>query len=160
MEAMDNTTSRPPVPSIAHHGGPKTSCTVYVIAPSSIGKRSSLEAYRRIVRDRLPTMRTHITDSMFKEGADPFYANTDRFRADDLANALTGDSAVVWCALGGQGATRLIPYLEALPEVRKRRIREARKVFIGYVVKTSVLYAVNMIIVRFLDIQNVENLKY
>lgn len=140
MEANDSATSKPAVPSITHHGGPKTSCIVDVIAPSSMGKQSNLEAYRTIVRDRLPTMRTHITDSIFEEGADPFYANTDQFRADDLANALTDDSAVVWCALGGQGATRLIPYLEALPEVRKRRIREARKVFIGYVVKTSVLY--------------------
>lgn len=103
---------------------------VDVIAPSSIGKRSNLAAYAKFVRDM--DMTAHISDSMFREGADPFYANTDRFRADDLADALTDNSAVVWCARGGQGASRLIPFLEALPDDRKRRIRDARKTFVGY----------------------------
>lgn len=105
---------------------------VDVIAPSSRPKRkqSNLEAYKKLIRDL--GMTAHISDSIFKEGADPFYANTDQFRADDLTNALTDSSTVVWCALGGKGSSRLIPYLEALPTDRKQRIRDARKVFIGY----------------------------
>lgn len=103
---------------------------VDVIAPSSKGKQSNLDAYKKFVRDL--GMTVHITDSIFRDDADPFYANTDRFRANDLANALTDGSTIVWCALGSKGAARLIPYLEALPEYRKQQIREARKVFIGY----------------------------
>lgn len=104
---------------------------VHVIAPSSKGKQANVKTYREFVRNTVG-MTAHITDSIFRDGADPFYANTDQFRADDLVDALTDDSAVVWCALGGKGASRLIPYLEALPEDRKRKIQEAKKVLVGY----------------------------
>ncbi|VVC29094.1 LD-carboxypeptidase A, C-terminal domain,Peptidase family S66,Murein tetrapeptide [Cinara cedri] len=105
---------------------------VRVIAPSSIDKQSNVMAYRKFVCDSLG-MEAHISDSIFQEGADPFYANTDRFRANDLIDALTDDSAVVWCALGGKGASRLIPYLDALPADQKQKITDARgKLFIGY----------------------------
>jgi len=77
-------------------------------------------------------MTWHINDSIYKAGADLFYANTDQFRAADLIDALTDSSTVVWCARGGEGASRLIPYLEALPADRKQKIRDARKTLVGY----------------------------
>lgn len=101
-----------------------------VIAPSSMGKPSNLEAFRKFFRDA--GMTAHVSDSIYRDGADLFYANTDQFRADDLADALTDDSTVLWCALGGKGASRLIPYLEALPADRKQKIRDARKTLVGY----------------------------
>lgn len=105
-----------------------------IIAPSSKGPKSNLETFKTIVRDL--GMTPHMSDSIYGDG-DPFYANTDQLRADDLVDALTGGdgtAAVVWCALGGSGASRLIPYLERLPEDRKRRIRDnrGRKVLVGY----------------------------
>jgi len=108
----------------------ETTVRVRVIAPSSMGKLSNLEAFRRFLRDAGMTAR--VDDSIYRPGADPFYANTDQFRAADLVDALTDSSTVVWCALGGRGASRLIPYLEALPADRKQRIRDSRKTLVGY----------------------------
>lgn len=110
--------------------GDGSTVRVRVIAPSSMGKPSNLEAFRRFLRDA--GMTAHVDDSIYRAGADPFYANTDQFRAADLEDALTDGSTVVWCALGGEGASRLIPYLEALPGDRKQRIRDARKTLVGY----------------------------
>ncbi|XP_060841414.1 putative carboxypeptidase RC0549 [Rhopalosiphum padi] len=110
--------------------GDGTTVRARVIAPSSMGKPSDFEAFRRFLRDA--GMTAHVDDSIYRAGADPFYANTDRFRADDLVDALTDDSTVVWCARGGKGASRLIPYLEALPADRKQKIRDARKTLVGY----------------------------
>ncbi|CAI6345274.1 unnamed protein product [Macrosiphum euphorbiae] len=107
-----------------------TTVRVRVIAPSSMGKPSNLEVFRRFLRDAGMTAR--VDDSIYRAGADPFYANTDQFRAADLVDALTDSSMVVWCARGGEGASRLIPYLEALPADRKQRIRDARKTLVGY----------------------------
>lgn len=119
-----------PSPRFSYNNDDGRDAIVDVIAPSSKGKQSNLDVYKRFVRDL--GMTVHITDSIFRDDLDPFYANTDRFRANDLANALTDGSTIVWCALGDMGAARLIPYLEALPEYRKQQIRESRKVFIGY----------------------------
>jgi len=110
--------------------GDGSTVRVRVIAPSSMGKPSNLEAFRRFLQDA--GMTAHVDDSIYRAGADPFYANTDQFRAADLVDALTDGSTVVWCALGGKGASRLIPYLEALPGDRKQRIRDARKTLVGY----------------------------
>uniref|UniRef100_A0A2H8TM34 Putative carboxypeptidase RC0549 n=1 Tax=Melanaphis sacchari TaxID=742174 RepID=A0A2H8TM34_9HEMI len=108
-----------------------TAVRVRVIAPSSMGKPSNLEAFSRFLWDA--GMSAHVDHSMYRPGADPFYANTDQHRADDLVDALTDDvSTVVWCARGGEGASRLIPYLEALPADRKQKIRDARKTLVGY----------------------------
>ncbi|KAL5242830.1 hypothetical protein ACI65C_010240 [Semiaphis heraclei] len=107
-----------------------TTVRVHVIAPSSMGKPSNLEVFRRFLREA--GMTAHIDDSIYKAGADLFYANTDQCRAADLVDALTDNSTVVWCARGGEGASRLIPYLEALPADQKQRIRDARKTLIGY----------------------------
>ncbi|XP_022181190.1 uncharacterized protein LOC111041263 isoform X2 [Myzus persicae] len=107
-----------------------TTVRVRVIAPSSMGKSSNLEVFRRFLRDA--GMTAHVDDSIYRAGADLFYANTDQFRAADLVDALTDSSTVVWCARGGEGASRLIPYLEALPADRKQRIRDARKTLVGY----------------------------
>lgn len=111
-------------------GGDGTTVRVRVIAPSSMGNPSDLEAFRRFLRGA--GMTAHVDDSIYRAGVDPFYANTDQFRAADLVDALTDGSTVLWCARGGQGASRLIPYLEALPADRKRRIRDARKTLVGY----------------------------
>lgn len=107
-----------------------TTVRVRVIAPSSMGKPSNLEVFRRFLRDA--GMTASVDDSIYRAGADLFYANTDQFRAADLVDALTDSSTVVWCALGGEGASRLIPYLEALSADRKQRIRDARKTLVGY----------------------------
>ncbi|NP_001155984.1 putative LD carboxypeptidase [Acyrthosiphon pisum] len=107
-----------------------TTVRVRVIAPSSMGKPSNLEVFRRFLRDAGMTAR--VDDSIYRAGADPFYANTDQFRAADLVDALTDSCTVVWCARGGKGASRMIPYLEALPADRKQRIRDARKTLVGY----------------------------
>nr|BAH29781.1 putative LD carboxypeptidase [Acyrthosiphon pisum] len=106
-----------------------TTVRVRVIAPSSMGKPSNLEVFRRFLRDAGMTAR--VDDSIYRAGADPFYANTDQFRAADLVDALTDSCTVVWCARGGKGASRMIPYLEALPADRKQRIRDARKTLVG-----------------------------
>ncbi|XP_050053560.1 putative carboxypeptidase RC0549 [Aphis gossypii] len=117
------------VPAVGSDGDGKA-VRVRVIAPSSMGKPSNLEAFRKFFRDAGIT--AHVADSIYRPGADPFYANTDQCRADDLADALTDDSTVLWCARGGEGASRLIPYLEALPADRKQKIRDARKTLVGY----------------------------
>ncbi|KAF0752632.1 putative carboxypeptidase [Aphis craccivora] len=117
------------VPAVGSDGNGKA-VRVRVIAPSSIGEPSNLEVFRKFFRD--VGMTAHVADSIYRPGADLFYANTDQSRADDLVDALTDDSTVLWCALGGKGASRLIPYLEALPADRKQKIRDARKTLVGY----------------------------
>nr|BAH72612.1 ACYPI009109 [Acyrthosiphon pisum] len=72
-----------------------TTVRVRVIAPSSMGKPSNLEVFRRFLRDAGMTAR--VDDSIYRAGADPFYANTDQFRAADLVDALT-DSCTVACS--------------------------------------------------------------
>jgi len=53
---------------------------------------------------------------------------------DVISNSISNcSSTVVWCARGGEGASWLIPYLEALPaDLQKQRIRDARKTLVGY----------------------------
>lgn len=103
--------------------------TVHVVAPSGIGKLSNVDAYRRFLQTLL--MVAQVSDSVYKYGVDPFYANSDLFRSDDLADALTDGSDIVWCAKGGAGASRLIPFLEALPDKQRQQLTNARKIFIG-----------------------------
>lgn len=109
--------------------GDSTELTVRVIAPSSNGKPSNLEVFRRWLWNAGMTPR--VSDAIYG-GDDPFYANTDERRADDLADALADDSAVVWCVRGGKGASRLIPLLERLPDDWKRRVRAQRKALVGF----------------------------
>ncbi|XP_021954514.1 putative carboxypeptidase RC0549 [Folsomia candida] len=60
---------------------------------------------------------------------EPFYSNTDDFRAADLISALTNDECkAIWCIRGGSGCIRLIKYLESqLPPTPP-----SPKVLIGY----------------------------
>ena len=41
---------------------------------------------------------------------------------------------IIWCIRGGEGASRLIPYLEKLPNDKKERIAQNKnkKILIGY----------------------------
>nr|AAX14416.1 microcin C7 self-immunity protein [Wolbachia endosymbiont of Drosophila mojavensis] len=43
-----------------------------------------------------------------------------------------GNSIIIWCIRGGEGASRLIPYLEKLPNDKKERIAQNKKILIGY----------------------------
>lgn len=59
---------------------------------------------------------------------DPFYSNTDEYRANDLISALVDDRVkIIWCIRGGTGSIRLIPYLE-----EKLPAKLNHKIFIGY----------------------------
>lgn len=59
---------------------------------------------------------------------DPFYANTDENRANDLISALLDDNVkIIWCVRGGTGSIRLVPFLDdKLPATLNH------KIFIGY----------------------------
>ncbi|MGL9718388.1 MAG: LD-carboxypeptidase [Wolbachia sp.] len=102
---------------------------VDIIAPSSTGKESDLAAIKEYVEALgfYPRISKKIYSS-----DNPFYSNSDEFRANDLINALTDDSKVIWCIRGGTGASRLILYLEKLPNDKKERIAQNKKILIGY----------------------------
>jgi muramoyltetrapeptide carboxypeptidase len=97
---------------------------VDIIAPSS-SKDVDLKAIADIVRGFGLTPR--IPDNMLLSGVDPFSANTDEFRFNQLKQAIyTEDSKVIWAFRGGYGAGRLIPSLHELP------LPMYPKILIGY----------------------------
>ncbi|WP_341824110.1 LD-carboxypeptidase [Wolbachia endosymbiont (group A) of Udea olivalis] len=102
---------------------------VDIIAPSSKGKELDLTTIKEYVEAL--DFNPHISEKIYSND-NPFYSNSDEFRANDLISALTGDSKIIWCIRGGEGASRLIPYLEKLPNDKKERIAQNKKILIGY----------------------------
>ncbi|MGL9719044.1 MAG: LD-carboxypeptidase [Wolbachia sp.] len=102
---------------------------VDIIAPSSKGKESDLTTIKEYVEAL--GFYPHVSEKIYSND-NPFYSNSDEFRANDLISALIGDSKIIWCIRGGTGASRLIPYLEKLPNDKKERIAQNKKVLIGY----------------------------
>ncbi len=97
---------------------------VDIIAPSS-ARDVNLTAIAEIVRSFGLTPRIH--DNMIKFGADPFSANTEEIRFEQLKQAIYAeDSKVIWTFRGGYGASRLIPELLKLP------LPTHPKILIGY----------------------------
>ncbi|MDM8335353.1 LD-carboxypeptidase [Wolbachia pipientis] len=104
---------------------------VDIIAPSSKGKESDLTTIKKYIEAL--DFNPHISEKIYSNN-NPFYSNSDEFRANDLISALTDDSKIIWCIRGGEGASRLIPYLERLPSDKKERIahNKSKKTLIGY----------------------------
>jgi muramoyltetrapeptide carboxypeptidase len=102
---------------------------VDIIAPSSKGKESDLAMIKEYVE--VLDLSAHISEKIYSND-NPFYSNSDEFRANDLINALTDDSKIIWCIKGGKGASRLIPYLERLSDGEKEKIAKNKKILIGY----------------------------
>lgn len=102
---------------------------VDIIAPSSKGKESDLTTIKEYVEAL--GFYPHIVEKIYNND-NPFYSNPDEFRANDLISVLTDDSKIIWCIRGGTGASRLIPYLERLPNDEKERIAQNKKILIGY----------------------------
>ncbi len=100
-----------------------------IIAPSSRGKKSDLISIKNYVESL--GFDARISNKIYGSG-NPFYSNSDEFRANDLINALTNDSKIIWCIRGGEGAARLIPYLEKLSSDEKEKIAQGEKILIGY----------------------------
>lgn len=106
--------------------------TIYqvdIIAPSSKGKESDLPTIKEYVKTL--GFNPHISEKIYSND-NPFYSNSDEFRANNLISALIDDSKMIWCIRGGEGASRLIPYLEKLPNDKKERIAQNKKILIGY----------------------------
>lgn len=102
---------------------------VDIIAPSSKGKGSDLTTIKEYVEAL--GFYPHVSEKIYSND-NPFYSNSDEFRASDLISALTDDSKIIWCIRGGTGASRLIPYLERLSNDKKERIAQNKKILIGY----------------------------
>jgi len=104
---------------------------VDIIAPSCKGMESNLTRIREYVKTL--DLDAHIAKKIYSND-NPFYSNSDEFRANDLINALTDNSKIIWCIKGGKGASRLIPYLEKLPDEQKEKIAQNKnkKILIGY----------------------------
>ncbi|QOD38530.1 LD-carboxypeptidase [Candidatus Wolbachia massiliensis] len=104
---------------------------VDIIAPSSKGKESDLTNIREYIE--VLDLSPNISEKIYSSN-NPFYSNSDEFRANDLINALTDDSKIIWCIRGGKGASRLIPYLEKLSDNKKEKIAQNKnkKILIGY----------------------------
>jgi muramoyltetrapeptide carboxypeptidase len=103
---------------------------VDLIAPSSKGK-AALEESKKYVADL--NLYPHVSASIYN-GNSPFYAAPDAYRAEDLIQALTDNSEIIWCIRGGMGAALLIPYLENLPKEQKEKIAQNKhkKTLIGF----------------------------
>lgn len=95
-----------------------------IIAPYSKGKESDLTTIKEYVE--ASDFNPHISEKIYSND-NPFYSNSDEFRANDLIRALTDDSKIIWCIRGGEGASRLIPYLEKLPNDKKKGLLKTKK---------------------------------
>ncbi|QKX03354.1 LD-carboxypeptidase [Wolbachia endosymbiont of Litomosoides sigmodontis] len=105
---------------------------VNIIAPSSKGKEPDLTTIKEYVEAL--GFNSHISEKIYSNN-DPFYSNSDEFRASDLVSALIdNDNKIIWCIRGGTGSSRLIPYLERLSNDKKARIAQNKnkKILIGY----------------------------
>jgi len=98
---------------------------VRVVAPAGKGAQSSLPLIKNYVESL--GLVADISLNIYNQ-SEPFYSNSDEFRASDLISALLNDTVkVIWCIRGGSGTMRLIPYLEErLPETLPQ------KILIGY----------------------------
>lgn len=67
---------------------------VDIIAPSSKGKESDLTTIKEYVEAL--DFNPHISEKIYSND-NPFYSNSDEFRANDLISALTNDSKIIWC---------------------------------------------------------------
>ncbi|KJV56115.1 LD-carboxypeptidase family protein [Orientia chuto str. Dubai] len=103
-----------------------------IIAPSSKGSELNLQ----LIEDYLESIgiKANIPENIYSD-ADPLYSNTDEFRAESLVKALTNQNSIaIWCTRGGRGASRLIPYLEKLPDDVKKKIAQnkGKKILMGF----------------------------
>ncbi|KAJ6645445.1 putative carboxypeptidase [Pseudolycoriella hygida] len=98
---------------------------VKIVAPASKSSDSALPLIKNYIESL--GLVANISDNIYST-VDPFYSNTDEFRANDLISALVDDNVkVIWCVRGGTGSIRLVPFLEEkLPPVL------THKIFIGY----------------------------
>jgi muramoyltetrapeptide carboxypeptidase len=87
---------------------------VRLVAPGSRGEEANLALCKAYIESL--GLVAKITDGIYGP-PDPFYSNTDEFRAKDLTDALTDpECKIIWCIRGGIGSIRLIPFLDsALP---------------------------------------------
>lgn len=106
-----------------------TNYTVDIIAPSCKGKQSDLVNITEYIKSL--NLNISLSEAIYS-GNNPFYSNSDKFRANDLIKAITSDSKIIWSIKGGKGASRLIPYLEQLPINQKEKIARNKKILIGY----------------------------
>lgn len=103
--------------------------TVDIIAPSCKGKHSDLVNIIEYIKSL--NLNTSLSEKIYNDN-NPFYSNSDKFRANDLIKAITSDSKIIWAIKGGKGASRLIPYLEHLTISQKEKIAKNKKILIGY----------------------------
>lgn len=97
-----------------------------IIAPSRKTPDTTLPLIKTYVDETLKLV-ANISDDIYSN-EDPFYSNTDEYRANDLISALLDDNVrIIWCVRGGTGAIRLVPYLEA-----KLPAQLDHKILIGY----------------------------
>lgn len=82
-----------------------------IISPSSANFKASMEDVEAFVAEKFG-YKARIREGMMVKGRDPFSANTDEVRLEQLLDALqAADSKVIWAYGGGYGATRLITLL-------------------------------------------------
>lgn len=98
---------------------------VRVVAPARKSPDAALPAIKTYVESL--GLVANISEDIYST-IDPFYSNTDEYRANDLISALVDDNVkIIWCVRGGTGSIRLIPYLEnQLPATLNH------KILIGY----------------------------
>ncbi|QIT36254.1 LD-carboxypeptidase family protein [Wolbachia endosymbiont of Brugia pahangi] len=76
---------------------------VDIIAPSSKGKEPDLTTIKEYIEAL--DFNFHILEKIYSNN-NPFYPNSDEFRASDLISVLINDSEIIWCIRGGTGASR------------------------------------------------------
>ena len=88
---------------------------VGIIAPAGKGSQANLQLIKSYVESLqlVPVISDNIYDP-----DEPFYSNTDIFRATDLISSLLdSEIKLIWCIRGGTGCIRLLSYLDSqLPE--------------------------------------------
>lgn len=100
---------------------------ITLIAPA--GKR---EPAMDILNKALVVLHTHLPnvvvnwDAQMFSDAEPYHANTDEARFEQLITALNSDADAIWCTGGGYGCARLLPKLQASIKPKKQ------KLFIGF----------------------------
>lgn len=107
----------------------KVGDVVRIIAPSCKYSDKNLPSIKAYIESL--GLVAQISENIFTDD-DPFYSNTDKFRANDLIDALTDENVkIIWCIRGckdlGRGSIRLIPYLKD-----KLPAKLNQKIFIGY----------------------------
>jgi muramoyltetrapeptide carboxypeptidase len=108
----------------------KPGAIIDVVATSSANFKVSVEEIKGFIKTLGYTPR--VPDNFQEDGSDPFSANSDKIRCDNLVTALNAsDSEVIWMFRGGYGATRLIPMLD------KYDFSAKKKIIIGYSDLTS-----------------------